>query len=73
MVPHPKYELPDHKLIEISEAVPWRCSLKKVFLKILQNSQKNTYDILNNTFFIEHLLWLLLKYLPFTSNPPLRM
>ena len=24
-----------------SEAVPWRCSVKKVFLKILQNSQEN--------------------------------
>ena len=26
----------------ISEAVAWRCSAKKVFLEILQNSQENT-------------------------------
>ena len=25
-----------------TEAVAWRCSVKKVFLKILQNSQENT-------------------------------
>ena len=70
-----------------SEAVVQRCSVKKGFLQILQNSQENTYarvsfliklqawikrealaQVLScefcksfrNTFFIEHLWWLLL-------------
>ena len=29
-------------VIIMSEAVTWRCSVKKVFLEILQNSQENT-------------------------------
>ena len=29
--------------IQISGAGAWRCSVKKVFLKISQNSQENTY------------------------------
>ena len=76
-----------------SEAVARRCSVKKVFLEISQNSQENTCArvsflikllpeacnfmkketlaqvfscefcvISNNTFFIEHLRWLLLKF-----------
>ena len=52
-----------------SETVVYRCSVKKVLLKILQNSQENMVqvfscefgEILKNTFFIEHLWWLLLK------------
>ena len=70
------------------EAVAQRCSVKKVFLKIFQNSQENNwakvsfliklwayfvkkaslaqvfpwefYEISKNTFFAEHLRWLLL-------------
>ena len=29
--------------IRISEAVTWQCSVKKAFLKILQNLRENTY------------------------------
>ena len=52
------------------EAVAQRCSGKKVFLEISQNPQENTSlsqmfscefcEISKNTFFIEHLRWLLL-------------
>ena len=28
--------------VEIAEAVVWRCSVKKVFLEISQNSEENT-------------------------------
>ena len=74
---------------KLPEAVARRCSVKKVFLKISQISQENTYfrvsflikpqvcnfikkealtrvffcefcEISKNTFFIEHLWWLLL-------------
>ena len=53
-----------------SEAVVWRCSVKKVFLKVSQNSQENETlsqlfscefcEIFRHTFFIEHPRWLLL-------------
>ena len=53
-----------------TEAVVRRCSVKKVFLEISQNSQENTCareiskntfcEISKNTFFIDHLWWLLL-------------
>ena len=76
----------------MSEAVTWSCSVKKVFLKISQNSQGNTCvrvslliklqtsgnvikrealahvfpyelcEIFRNTFFIEHIRWLLFEY-----------
>ena len=77
---------------KLPEAVARRCSVKKVFLKISQISQENTYfrvsflikpqvcnfikkealtrvffcefcEISKNTFFIEHLWWLLLLFL----------
>ena len=48
-----------------------RCFVKKVFLKISQNSQEKTcatisffpvnFAIFKNTFFVEHLWWLLLR------------
>ena len=59
-------------LISLKEAVARRCSVKKVFLKISQNSQENKKEtlaqvfscefceIFKNAFFIEHLRWLLL-------------
>ena len=56
-----------------SEIVVQRCSLKKVFLKILQNSQENTcarifflmkLKFSRTPFFIEHLRWLLLHFFP---------
>ena len=57
-----------------TEAVALRCSVKKVFLESTQNSQESTYvrdsfliklqalglKISKNTFFAEHLWWLLL-------------
>ena len=49
-----------------AEAVVQRSSVKKVFLKILQNSQENRcfavnfMKFLRTPFFIEHLWWLLL-------------
>ena len=75
----------------MSEAVTRSCSVKKVFLKISQNSQENTCassfliklqtsgnfikkealvqvfpdefcEIFMNTFFIEHIQWLLFEY-----------
>ena len=55
------------------EAVTHRCSVKKVFLEIPQNSQENTCArasfliklqvFSKNTFFTEHLRWLLLLQL----------
>ena len=51
-----------------SEAVARRCSVKKVFLKISQNSLRSTYSdasvfqwISCEIFFIEYLQWLLLN------------
>ena len=49
----------------VTEAAIQRCSVKKVFLKISQNSQENTcarvsFKFLRTPFFIEHLRWLLL-------------
>ena len=61
-----------------SEAVARRCSIKKLFLDILQNSQENSLQlyekaalaqmfscefckISKDTFFVEHLRWLLLN------------
>ena len=37
---------PDFR-VPISEAVVWRCTVKKVLLEILQNSQKNTFVIVS--------------------------
>ena len=71
--------------IQLIEAFVRRCSVKKVFFEILQNSQENTcarvffliklqassltqvfscefFEISKNTFFIEHLWWLLLTW-----------
>ena len=61
--------------IFFTKAVVWRCSLKKVFLKISQNSQENTCvrvsfliklqasgKISKNTFLTEQLRWLLLAF-----------
>ena len=58
-------------LNQVSETVTRRCSVKKVFLKISQNSQEthkrlwcfpvNFAKFLGTTFFIEHFRWLLLK------------
>ena len=53
--------------IKTTEAVFRRCSPKKVFLEVLQISQESTCafseicKIFKNTFFTEHLWWLLLK------------
>ena len=45
-----------------TEAVGWRCSVKKVFLEISQNSQKNTCArAFSNKVAVEHLWWLLLN------------
>ena len=41
------------------EAVAQRCSVKKVFLEISQNSQENTCAK-KTPFYVEHLWWLLL-------------
>ena len=59
---------------ESAEAVVKRCSIKKVFLEIAQNSQENTCErasgtgvscevckISKYTFFTKHLSWLLLN------------
>ena len=56
----------------ISEAVIWSCSVKEVFLKILQNSRvlwhRSFLWILQHfkehLFSIEHLKWLLLAFAP---------
>ena len=57
----------------ISEAVVRSCSVKEVFLKILQNSQVfplaqefpvNFATFLSTPFFAEHLKWLLLAFAP---------
>ena len=70
---HPEYQ---GRFIEETEAVTRRSSVKKVLLKISQNSQKNTFikketaaqvfscgfcEIFRNSFFKEHLEWLHLK------------
>ena len=48
----------------MSEAVTWRCSAKKVFLKISQNSQKNTFtESLLNKVTVLRLVYLLKKRL----------
>ena len=53
---------------QVSETVIQGCSVKKVFLKILQNSQENTCARVSflikllASFFIENLWWLLLKF-----------
>ena len=39
----PLAEFPRLFSVPVSEAAFWRCSRKKVFLKISQNSQENTY------------------------------
>ena len=48
---------------EQTEAVVQRCSVKKVFLKILQNSQKNTCARVSFLIKLEHLWWQLLNKL----------
>ena len=54
--------------IVFAEVVARRCSVRKVFLEISQNSQENTcardsflIKLQANTFFTEHLRWLLLS------------
>ena len=53
----------ERKLVQ-TEAVAQRGSVKKVLLKISQNSQKNVcarvFSFKKKTFFREHLRWLLL-------------
>ena len=48
--------------LQLLEAVVQRCSIKKVFLEISQNSQ-NFAKFLGTPFFTEHLWWLLLNFL----------
>ena len=79
--PHVKNSNPMSKPLRIScgkpkqaEAVAQRCSVKKVFLEVSQNSQENTcgrvwhrcflvnfVKFLRTPFFIEHLCWLFLS------------
>ena len=42
------------------EAVVWRCSVKEVVLEISQNVDCEFCEIPKNTFFTEHLRWVLL-------------
>ena len=67
------YTLASYWNAGISEAVVWSCSLKEVFLKILQNSQVfplaqefpvNFATFWRTPFFAEHLKWLLLAFAP---------
>ena len=70
------------RLLGAPTVFSWGCSVNQVFLKILQNSQEisclikeslvqvffcEIWEIFNNTFFIEHLLWLFLE-LSFASR-----
>ena len=51
------------KAPDSSEVVVWGCSVKNVFLRILQNSHESTcarVSVKENTYFLEHLRWLLL-------------
>ena len=56
-----------YDLYQKPEAVVWRCSMKRVFLKISQNSlghrcfPANLAKLLKTSIFIGHLRWLLLK------------
>ena len=63
-------------VIKKLEAVAQRCSVKKVFLEISQNSQENTCARVSfliklqawpATFLTEHLWWLLLRILLLTA------
>ena len=60
--------LPSLIILKEPEAVAQMCSIKKMFLEISQNSQESRALPMpesesKNTFFIEHLWWLLLKNL----------
>ena len=64
------YSWNDFFLIQRTEAVVRRYSVKKVFLEISQNSQENTcvrdsflikFQVWSTPFFTEHLRWLLLS------------
>ena len=48
--------------ILMTEAFAWTCSVKKMFLKILQNSQKNTCTRVLKMTFSRTLFWILEKY-----------
>ena len=57
---------------QFAEAITQRCSVKKVFLEISQNSQENTcvrllnfVKFLRTPFLTEHLWWLLLNLVNF--------
>ena len=59
-------------LYDSSEAVIWSSSVKKVFLKISQNSQENNFARVSfliklQAFLTEHLRWLLLSLVVLTS------